>query len=107
MNALKSTNTSISRSLKPITFNRDEYFLDATDRKHLISIVKLMVELGCTQNFLMGTHDNKSGGLNNQIAMLRANAVKNFLRDIAGPLSFKPVLQKLSQSREVQISCSN
>ncbi|CAB4537069.1 unannotated protein [freshwater metagenome] len=101
------TSIPVSRTFKAISFNKDEYFLDAEDRKQLVSIAKSMVGLGCTKISLTGTHDNKPGGLNDQIALLRANAVKVFLRDIAGSLSFSSLLQELSQSREVHISCTN
>jgi outer membrane protein OmpA-like peptidoglycan-associated protein len=94
----------VFKEFAPISFNRNEYFLDARDRKALLNYAKSMTSLGCTLVSIVGTEDFKKGGLPN-IGDLRSTAVKDYLETLNGQLNFQLLDSETSDKREVRISC--
>ena len=103
----KAANLNVSRSFDPITFNRNEYFLDAGDRKALIGYAQEMEVARCMNISVVGTRDATRGGLNETIALLRAKAVADYLKSIDGRLKIARLSQAISNVREAAVSCTN
>lgn len=103
----KNPVTSISKQYSPITFNRNDYFLDAKDRTSLKNTVRDAAETKCIIFSLIGTRDQSSGSNNSSIAEDRINAVKSYITSIYPKIQFKNVQVQTSSVREVRISCSN
>jgi outer membrane protein OmpA-like peptidoglycan-associated protein len=89
----------------PITFNRNEYFLSAIARQNLIADTQNLFERGCQQVSLVGTQDATHGGLPN-IGLLRASAVRDYMKRLDPQLQFAPLKMKISNVREVLITCA-
>ena len=99
--------TSISKQYSSITFNRNDYFLDAKDRTSLKNTVRDAAENKCIRFSLIGTRDQSSGSNNSSIAEDRINAVRSYITSIYPKIQFKNVQVQTSSVREVRISCSN
>ena len=97
----------IAKSYPAILFNRNESFLDAGDRKTLVSAVQSMAKLGCTQVYLKGSHDQTRSVVNEYIGSNRVNAVKKFMAGLLPSLKFTIEPEFVSRDREVQIRCTN
>ena len=97
----------VSRGFDSISFNRNEYFLDATDRKSLVETVQSMAKLGCTQVYLKGSHDKTKSSVNAYIGANRVNAVKKFMAGLLPSLKFSIEPEFVSADRVVQIRCTN
>ncbi len=102
-----TSSNAISIAFPTISFNRNDYFLDASDRKILKEIAIQASSKKCFKISLVGTRDQSSGAPNLTIASNRITAAKNYLREIFP--AFKFVLEKIeiSSVREVRISCTN
>jgi outer membrane protein OmpA-like peptidoglycan-associated protein len=98
---------SISKQYSSITFNRNDYFLDAKDRTSLKNTVRDAAENKCIIFSLIGTRDQSSGSNNSSIAEDRINAVRSYITSIYPKIQFKNVQVQTSSVREVRISCSN
>ena len=98
---------TITKTYSPLTFNRNDYFLDAGDRSQLISYAKDMAKKSCLNIELVGTHDGSKGGLSDQIGDLRAKAVRSFLKNLSPgfKITLKPSV--ISTQRKVSISCKS
>jgi outer membrane protein OmpA-like peptidoglycan-associated protein len=94
-----------SLQFTPITFNRNEYFLSAIARQELISDTQNLFESGCQQVSLVGTQDATHGGLPN-LGLLRASAVRDYIKRLDPQLQFAPLKMKTSSVREVLITCA-
>ena len=97
----------VSRGFDSISFNSNEYFLDATDRKSLVETVQSMAKLGCTQVYLKGSHDKTKSSVNAYIGANRVNAVKKFMAGLLPSLKFSIEPEFVSADRVVQIRCTN
>jgi outer membrane protein OmpA-like peptidoglycan-associated protein len=91
--------------LNPVTFNRNEYFLSAQARKDLVADVQNIFKAGCRNVALVGTEDETRGGLPN-MGLLRAKAVRDFMKRLDPALTFDSLKKAISITREVRISCS-
>ena len=91
--------------LNPVTFNRNEYFLSAQARKDLVADVQNLFKAGCRKVALVGTEDGTRGGLPN-MGLLRAKAVRDFMKSLDPALTFDSLKKAISINREVRISCS-
>jgi hypothetical protein len=91
--------------LNPVTFNRNEYFLSAQARKDLVADVQNLFKAGCRNVALFGTEDGTRGGLPN-MGLLRAKAVRDFMKRLDPALTFDSLKKAISINREVRISCS-
>jgi len=91
--------------LTPVTFNRNEYFLSAQARKDLVADVQKLFKAGCRYVALVGTEDGTRGGLPN-MGLLRAKAVRDFMKSLDPALTFDSLKKAISITREVRISCS-
>jgi outer membrane protein OmpA-like peptidoglycan-associated protein len=98
---------SVEESYQSISFNRNEYFLDAADRKSLVESVQNMAKLGCTQVYLKGSHDKTKSSVNAYIGANRVNAVKKFMAGLLPTLKFSIEPEFVSADRVVQIRCTN
>jgi outer membrane protein OmpA-like peptidoglycan-associated protein len=98
---------TISKTFDDISFNRNEAFLDASDRKSLLNIVRLMAKSGCTQVFLKGSHDRTKSAINEHIGNNRANAVRKFMAGLLPSLTFRMEPEFVSAERVVEIRCTN
>jgi uncharacterized repeat protein (TIGR02543 family) len=92
--------------LNPVTFNRNEYFLSAQARKDLVTDVQNLFKAGCRNVALVGTEDGTRGGLPN-MGLLRAKAVRDFMKSLNPALTFDSLKKAISINREVRISCSH
>ncbi|CAN2183788.1 Listeria/Bacterioides repeat [Candidatus Nanopelagicaceae bacterium] len=97
----------LARSFEAISFNRNEYFLDAADRKSLVDSVQNMAKLGCAQVYLKGSHDKTRSSVNAYIGANRVNAVKKFMAGLLPTLKFSIEPEFVSADRVVQIRCTN
>ena len=97
----------IAKSFPSITFNRNDYFLDAKDRVTLKDIVKDAADEKCTIFSLVGTRDQSIGVNNSNIAENRVNAVRRYITNIYPKIQFKNIQIQTSSVREVRISCSS
>jgi outer membrane protein OmpA-like peptidoglycan-associated protein len=91
--------------LTPVSFNRNEYFLSAQARKDLVADVQNLFKAGCRNVALVGTEDGTRGGLPN-MGLLRAKAVRDFMKSLDPALTFDSLKKAISINREVRISCS-
>jgi outer membrane protein OmpA-like peptidoglycan-associated protein len=99
------TATSEKISFNPVTFNRNEYFLSAQARKDLVADVQNLYKSGCTKVTLVGTEDGTRGGLPD-LGLLRAKAVRDFMKSLNPALTFDSLKKAISITREVRISCA-
>jgi outer membrane protein OmpA-like peptidoglycan-associated protein len=98
---------TISMTFDDISFNRNEAFLDAGDRKSLLNTVQIMAKSGCTQVFLKGSHDSSKGSVNAFIGTNRAKAVRKFMAGLLPSLKFRMEPEFVSTERVVEIRCTN
>jgi outer membrane protein OmpA-like peptidoglycan-associated protein len=103
----QSSVAKISLDLMRITFNRNEYFLDARDRAILLRNVTTAIKARCLNITLQGSRDTTKGLPNETIAENRAKAVKIFMRAQYPLLKFIVAPAAISSNREVAISCSS
>ncbi len=94
-------------NFQPISFNRNESFLDASDRNSLVSATQAMAKLGCTHVYLRGSHDQTKSSVNSYIGKSRVNAVKKFISELLPSLKFTVEPEFISAERVVQIRCTN
>jgi hypothetical protein len=97
----------VSQSFEPISFNRNESFLDAGDRTSLVGAAQSIAKLGCTQVYLKGSHDQTKSVVNSYIGKDRVNAVKKFIANLLPTLKFTIEPEFVSNQRIVQIRCAN
>jgi outer membrane protein OmpA-like peptidoglycan-associated protein len=97
----------IVMTLNPVTFNRNEYFLDAGDRATLVNDVANAVKNKCTKITLRGSRDATNGKPNATIVENRVKAVQAFMKPQYPALRFGVQPAFISATREVQISCTN
>ena len=97
----------LAKSYEAISFNRNESFLDAGDRKTLLAEVKDMASLGCKRVYLKGSRDQSSSSVNSYIVTNRVSAVKKFMTGINPSLKFTIEPGFISANREVRIRCSS
>jgi uncharacterized repeat protein (TIGR02543 family) len=102
-----SAKPALARSYPSISFNRNESFLDAGDRKSLLATVQSMAKLECTNVYLKGSRDSSNGSVNSYIVTNRVSAVKRFMSDILPTLKFQVEPEVISENREVTIRCTN
>jgi outer membrane protein OmpA-like peptidoglycan-associated protein len=107
VNASPAPSLNLAKSYEPITFNRNESFLDADDRQILLASVKDMASLGCKRVYLKGSRDQTSSSVNSYIVTNRVGAVKKFMTGINPSLKFTIEPGFISANREVRIRCSS
>jgi hypothetical protein len=105
--ASNTPKSSVPTSYDSISFNRNESFLDAGDRKSLVSTVQNMAKLGCNHVYLKGSHDQTKSSVNAYIGTDRVNAVKKFMAGLLPTLKFTFEPEVVSSDRVVRIRCSN
>ncbi|CAB4534717.1 unannotated protein [freshwater metagenome] len=98
---------NLVKNYEPITFNRNESFLDAGDRKSLLASVRDMASFGCNHVYLKGSRDQSSSSVNSYIVTNRVGAIKKFMTSINPSLKFTIESGFISANREVRIRCSN
>jgi hypothetical protein len=98
--------TPVKKSYKSISFNRNEYFLDAGDRKSILSTVKSMAKIGCTKVFLKGSSEKTKGSAGFNIATSRVKAVKKYMLTLLPKLKITSESSFVSSLRVVKIRCS-
>ena len=101
-----SEKNTVLQDFSPINFSRNDYFLDATDRKLLLTYAGKMATMGCLRISLQGTRDAAKGGLPD-IDLLRAKAVRNYLVSLYGQFKFNQIERLISDKRQVKITCTN
>jgi uncharacterized repeat protein (TIGR02543 family) len=98
---------AVVKTYAPISFNRNESFLDAEDRNSLIKTVQSMAKLGCTRVYLQGSHDRTKSAVNAYIGANRVNAVRKFMAGLYPTLKFDLEPEVVSAKREVKIRCTS
>lgn len=107
VSAISAPKVPVKKSFKGVTFNRNESFLDAQDRKYLVTTVQNLAKLGCTRVYLKGSHDQAKSSVNAYIGTNRVNAVRKFMSELLPTLKFTVEPEFVSSERVVQIRCSN
>ena len=96
-----------SRNFTPVTFNRNDFYLDAKDRKTLQRMAGSAAAIKCLNISLIGSRDSTKGTPNETIALDRIRAVRNYLHALYPAFRFVSEDVRISSTREVQISCTN
>jgi outer membrane protein OmpA-like peptidoglycan-associated protein len=97
----------IVMTLRPVAFNRNEYFLDAGDRATLVNDVATAVKNKCTKIALRGSRDVTNGKPNATIVDNRVKAVQAYMKVQYPALRFGVQPAFISPTRDVRISCTN
>ena len=101
-NKTRASSTNLNNyKFKPISFNRNEYFLDAQDRRALLKIAEFSRQNGCDRLLIQGTSDETSGGIGSKIGDFRAGMVKKYLLWLDGNLRIQILPSVINYKREI------